>query len=387
MIVHFAIKNGTKRSFCRKMTMTQKQKLNGMRKILKAGLLLSLAAVLLGYGRINAQIAEVGKIMAAGAADAELLLQPYITPAVNAFGAAMGSGWYNTAETHKLGGFDITLSSSVAIIPKKYETFVIDDSELSFLKLNNPAMTEAPTVAGAKENGPQMDYNYSEFSETAFMMPRGLNTNYVPSPMLQAGIGLIKGTEVLVRYMPNIKYKGNEIGLWGIGGKHDLGQWIPGLKKLPVLKIAVMYGYTKLHTFVDIDLTPDNINAGTLPGADANPWDNQYMKLIVQSQTANILFSANLPVVCFYGGLGFVSTKTNLKLEGDYPSVYIDGTTPTVQSWVDPIDMEIRNQDGGVTKPRVNAGIRFKLAVITIHFDYSWANYSVLTAGLGVSIR
>ena len=49
----------------------------------------------------------------------------------------------------------------------------------------------------------------------------------------------------------------------------------------------------------------------------------------------------------------------------------------------DPIDMEIKNQDGGVTKPRLNAGIRFKLAIVTIHFDYSWANYSVFTAGLG----
>jgi hypothetical protein len=105
------------------------------------------------------------------------------------------------------------------------------------------------------------------------------------------------------------------------------------------------------------------------------------------SHTANLLVSANLPVVCFYGGIGFVATKTNLKLEGDYPVVYIDGVTPSVQAMVDPIDMEIKNQDGGVTKPRFNVGVRFKLAVVTLHFDYSWANFNVLTGGLGISIR
>jgi hypothetical protein len=53
----------------------------------------------------------------------------------------------------------------------------------------------------------------------------------------------------------------------------------------------------------------------------------------------------------------------------------------------DPIDIEIKNQDGGTTKPRFNAGIRFKFAVVTIHFDYTYANYSVATAGLGISLR
>jgi hypothetical protein len=67
--------------------------------------------------------------------------------------------------------------------------------------------------------------------------------------------------------------------------------------------------------------------------------------------------------------------------------VTLDGTVPTVVALVDPIDMEIKNQDGSVTKPRFNAGVRFKMAIVTIHFDYSWANYSVFTAGLGFSFR
>jgi len=53
----------------------------------------------------------------------------------------------------------------------------------------------------------------------------------------------------------------------------------------------------------------------------------------------------------------------------------------------DPFDIEIKNQDGGTTKPRINVGMRFKFTIITLHVDYTYANYSVATAGLGISFR
>jgi hypothetical protein len=354
-----------------------------MKKLNRLRLAFLLFAVLAMQPICFAQIEDIGKFLAGGEEDAKLLLEPYISPAVNAFGAALGSGWYNTAKPHKLGGFDITFTSNIAIIPSKYEKFTIDDSKLTTLKLADQADNITPTIAGDNSEGPQLVYKVGEFTQNAFRMPEGLNTNYVPTPMVQAGIGLIKGTEVIVRYMPNISSRGNEIGFWGIGGKHDLKQWIPGLKKLPALELAVMYGYTKLHATVDMHVKPEDVG---LPPSTASTWDNQNMSLITQSHTANLIVSGNFPVVCVYGGIGFISSKTNLKLNGDFPTLVPDITDP-VGVMTDPIDMEIKNQDGSVTKPRVNAGIRFKMAIVTIHFDYSWANYSVFTAGLGFSFR
>lgn len=358
-----------------------------MRKNLKTGVLLTVALILLGNLRSYAQIEEIGNLIGAGVEDAETLIQPYISPAVNAFGAALGGGWYNTAQPHQLGGFDITLTMNAAIIPEKYETFIIDNDQLINLQLADPADNTTPTIAGSQDPRPLMAYSLGSYTEDAFYMPEGLNSNYVPAPMLQVGIGLIKNTDIMVRYLPNIKYSDNEIGLWGLGGKHDIKQWIPGLKKLPVMQLSVMYGYTRLHTYVALDVDKSTIGAGSLPGEETNTWEDQQMTLIVNSHTANLLVSANLPVVCFYGGVGFVTTKTNLAFEGDYPVVYLDDTTPTVQALTDPIDMEIKNQDGSFTKPRLNAGVRFKFAMVTIHFDYSWANYSMMTGGLGVTFR
>ncbi|HEX2394496.1 MAG TPA: DUF6588 family protein [Bacteroidales bacterium] len=359
-----------------------------MKTILKSLFTLILTILLTSNFNTYSQVGELGNMLAGGTEDAQKLLQPYVTPAVNAFGAALAGGWYNTAEPHKLGGFDITFTTSAAIVPQKYRTYTIDDSELNYLKLGSGENPETQTISGEGIGGPQIVYNFSGFQSPAFRMPEGINTRIVPAPMIQAGVGLIKGTDVMFRYLPNIKYKENELGLWGIGGRHDLKQWIPGVKRIPVLKLSLMYGYTKLHTFVDMDINPGTIGAGSLNVEGSNTWDDQYMKIWVKSHTLNLLIAADLKVVTFYGGIGFVTTETNLKMEGEFPTVTLDETLqPVVVAINDPLDMRIKNQDGSITKPRFNAGMRFKLAIVTLHFDYSWANYSVLSAGLGFSFR
>jgi hypothetical protein len=361
-----------------------------MRKISQIALMLLIAMTFLGNTKSFAQLEELGNMIAGGTENAKILLQPYITPAVNAFGAALAGGWYNTAEPHKLGGFDITFTGNVAMVPKKYQTFLIDESELTILKLGPSENNETQSIAGGKIPGPQIVYNLPGTpidNQLAFRMPQGLNTRWVPAPMLQIGVGLLKGTDVMFRFCPNIKIQGNEIGLWGIGGRHDIKQWIPGLKKVPVFKMSILYGFTKLHTFIGMNVNKETIGAGSLAGEETNTWEDQYMKIWVKSQTVNLLLAADLKIVTFYGGLGFVTTKTNLKMEGDFPSVALSGVEPVVVALTDPINMKIKNQDGSVTKPRLNAGIRFKLAIVTLHFDYSWANYSILTAGLGFSFR
>jgi hypothetical protein len=126
-------------------------------------------------------------------------------------------------------------------------------------------------------------------------------------------------------------------------------------------------------------------------------WDNneQKLDLDIQGQTVNLLIGANFPVVALYGGAGVSITKTNLAMLGYYPipglnvddpiNPFLEITDQSAEK--DPINIEIKNSDGSTTKPRLNAGIRFKFSVITIHADYTWANYSVLTAGLGISFR
>ena len=63
------------------------------------------------YGQLE------GDFLKAGLSDGMTLMEAYITPFANGFGAAFNSAWYNTAKPHNLGGFDLTLSVSAGMVP------------------------------------------------------------------------------------------------------------------------------------------------------------------------------------------------------------------------------------------------------------------------------
>jgi hypothetical protein len=348
------------------------------------------------------QIEDIGLMLTGGVEDAEQMLTEYLRPFANALGANINGGWYNTAKVHPFGGFDITFTASVAFVPDDHKTYDLDNLTLS--ALYNSDENIANTVAGGKNTGPELRYEQDILGNPVTYLqydhPSGTGVDFIPSPMINAAVGLPKGFEIMGRYMPTVKI-GNtaKAGIWGVGFKHDVKQWIPALTRIPILNLSVMYGYTNIKVNNELDkITPEMILATDL--TENVSFDNQNFDVVTQGHTANALVSANLPVVCFYGGVGVSITQTNLKLNGYYPmpTIITDPTdpdfdpllTPVVRdqdALKDPIDIEIKNQDGGTTKPRLNAGIRFKFAVITLHVDYTWANYSVATAGLGVSIR
>lgn len=345
---------------------------------------------------LNGQVTEVGQFLAAGPEDAQKLLTGYLSPYFNAFGASLTGGWYNTAKPHQLGGFDLTMTFNTSIVPSSDKTFDIAELGLESLTLADATNNEAPTVAGEKTQGPALNYDFPDPipDQSAFSLPKGTNFPIIPTPMIQAGIGLIKDTEITGRFMPNYNFKDSEIGMWGVGVKHGLKQYIPFIKRVPVLHLTVQYGYTQLNSSVGMEVNPEDIGA-TDATTTAN-WDNQSMDIKTQSHTANLLFSADLPVVCFYAGVGIANTKSSLDLIGDFP--VIDATasligTPVVTDGSveefgrNPISMTVENSDGSTTKPRLNAGMRLKFGVVTFHGDYTYANYSVVTAGIGISFR
>lgn len=323
----------------------------------------------------------------------ENLFQAYLKPYANAFGANLNGGWYNTAKPHKLFGFDLTLTISTSFVPSSDKTF--DPSKLLGSKFKmTQSSTSAPTVAGDNKTGPEITY----LNTVKFKTPKGTGVGIIPSPMLQLGIGLIKQTDVTVRYMPtfNIGDYGS-IDMWGVGLKHSLKQWIPGIKMAPFFNLSVMGGFTKLTTSANLNLQQDYYSTN-LNAVIENPslkYNNQKMEFIAKGFTGNVLASFDLPIITFYGGVGFSSTNTSLKLKGDYPMAKLETTGANAGKLVvkdankisNPLDIEMKSMDGSKTKPRLNAGFRLKFAVVTLHFDYTYANYSVATAGLGISFR
>lgn len=323
--------------------------------------------------------------------NSEKLLKAYIRPYTNALGADLSSGWYNTAKPHKLGGFDLTFTLNTAIVPTVDRSFNPNDLGLNGITSNS---NSSPTAMGENKPGAQLTYEAGGYTLAEFELPKGTGLSFAPAPMIQASVGLIKGTEIMGRFTPKLQLgSGSEFGLWGVGLKHSIKQWIPALKRIPVLHLSVMGGYTSLNAETALNFMPSHYGDYIdYIGVDDSYFKGQMMDLEISSFTSNLVVSANLPIVCFYGGVGFSSTNTTLALNGNYPvptyNVTENRTEITKASSVtDPVDMEIKHKSGSTTDPRYNVGMRLKFAVITIHFDYTYANYSVATAGLGISFR
>lgn len=321
--------------------------------------------------------------------DGAKLMQAYIKPYANAFGADLNGGWYNTAKPHKLLGFDLTASISAAFVPSSDKTF--DASKLGLTGTVSPANSTSPTVAGSKDQGQTI--TYSSVGGLSYKTPGGANWGIIPAPMFKLGVGLVKETDISIRYVPTLTFGSyGSTSLWGVGLKHSIKQWIPGIKMAPFFHLSAFLGYTKMTSNVNINFGPADFNslmpsANQLTDATNGACKDQKMELIFKGFTANILASFDLPVVTFYGGVGLASTSANLKLAGYYPVPNVASNPTQLVAKSDPIDIKMSNSSGSVTKPRLNAGIKFKMAIITIHFDYTLANYSVVTAGLGISFR
>ena len=309
--------------------------------------LFTLLACLIGFSSYSQNEIEDGKS----------LIEAYVSPLTNSLGSALNNGWYNTAKPHKLGGFDVTITANIVMVPTNAKTFNISKS-------NGGAFSggETPTILGSG-NGSPIDYSGDPSLDQKYM-PKGINIPVIPLPMLQAGVGLIKGTEIDVRFIPEFKIGSiGKVGLFGIGFKHDLLQWIPVIGDAIPISLSLQTGYTKLSS--EIELID--------PTASIDPSAN----LDISATTVNLILSKKLLMFTPYVGLGYNSTRTTFNV---YEKYDIAGLTINVAE-LTKIDFESKNNF------RANIGFRFNITVIALQANYTFAEYPTATLGVGVSLR
>lgn len=351
----------------------------------------ALMAVTLIFSSASFSQFENVNFLRSAPADAVKLVQAYLTPWANAFGAGLNGSWYNTAKPHKLGGFDITLGMNVGMVPSDAVTF--DLSKLGLSSNLTPATGLAPTIAGSTTNGPIMTYAVSGVNLASFPTPPGTGWKFMPVPSAQAGIGLPLGTEIKLRFIPRIPIKNGDLMLLGGGLMHSIMQYIPGSKLLPI-DASIFAGYTWLNGNVPVSLQPELGIAQNYSTFDPlTAFNNQNLETTIQALNVSAIGSVNLKIITFYAGLGYSQTKTEVKLTGNFPTPvlvtpvaaapYAEYNDSGVMDEADFPSINIPNFSG----LRANVGFRLKLAVITIHADYTRAQYNVFSTGLGVSFR
>jgi hypothetical protein len=305
--------------------------------------------------------------------DISYLLGGFMTPALKSWSNALNQGWYNTAQTHKKLGFDITVMPILVSIPNSDLSFKVDNSQLKDIKLVSPANGEIPTFAAAENaTSPQYQFQNGNSNNKSFPATNGAdiaNTlgGFFAMPMAQIGLGIFKGNELKIRYLPSIE--ANSIGnvfsqkttvsLIGLGLMHDVKQHIPIISQLP-FDLSAFIGYNKITIETILDkLTPSNI-----------------ARYEGSAFTVQGLVSKKFSILTLYGSAGYNFATTKMDVIGTYDTGLSSGKL------TNPASLSVSSSG-----PRVTAGARLKLLIFTLHIDYTLQQYSTITGGFGLSIR
>ena len=203
-----------------------------------------LAIVILAGTSFNAKAQlDFDSFLEAGVEDANVLLGSYLEPVFQGFGYGLASGWYNTAKTHKTLGFDLSFTVSAVRVPQSAEFFTFRNSDYNNVRFDGGASVDIPTMFGPNlgaDDLPQLTFLDPDTGDEIIRIsaPTGLGIeegglpfNAVPVPMAQVGIGLPKGFELKVRFVPEQTIDGDgSFKLFGLGVMHDIKQWLPGEK-------------------------------------------------------------------------------------------------------------------------------------------------------------
>ncbi len=327
-----------------------------MKKLLLS--LLITASFLAHIEDTHGQLKEIEKFLDAGGDNVEALTKAYLSPLPNGVITGLNSGWTTKAKPTKSLGFSLQLRASFATVPTVEQMF---DANTIGLEGISVSPGKSSTIAGENIDGQILTLP----DNSTLTLPSGINFPYVPTPMVQANLGLFLGTDVTIRYVPEVDLQDyGSVDLVGVGIKHDLNQWIPGGKLLPI-DLTIMAAYTQFNMSIDLEF-----NQGA---------QGQRVESATQAIVTNFLIGKTIPLLSAYAGIGYQLGDFELNMLGDY----IIGSGVRQSTLTDPVSYT-QSYNGGI---HLIAGAQIKLALFRLFAEVTTAEYTTFNGGIGIGLR
>lgn len=316
---------------------------------------------------------DFNNVLAAGLEDAERYTTDYLSPLSESVVYNMGTGWYNSADAKPLGGFEISIIGNISGFKNKQDktAFILDPNDYENLDfVENPGVAREVSTALGSISGVEVfvEDQVTGLRET-FELPSGLSgegVDFIPSGYIQASVGLIKGIEIKARFLPKMNFEDASIGLIGFGLQNDITKLLPADKVLPVA-ISAVIGYTNISG--DYDLS----NADLIEG------ENQRIEGSINSWVFSGVVSTKLPIINFYGGVGYVTGKSVTDILGTYRVTRGPFSSETYE---DPFS--VTKKVNGVTG---TVGTKLKLGFFRLNAAYNLGAFNTATVGVNFGFR
>jgi hypothetical protein len=336
-----------------------------------------------------AKAQDFGQIIAGSLPDANKYATAYMQPFAEGEIYNLSRGWFSTARTHKLLGFDISINGQFAIVPSGKENFTFNNADYSTFKLNGSATSASlPTFMGGSTTQ-VINVNTTVNSQNVsanFTAPKGIgddmkkNISFVPVsaplPVAQVGIGLFKHTDLKVRYFPRTNFSGVEIGVFGVALQHEFSGYLPFIKKVPFLHLSALAGYSS----IDANYKP-KFDAGS---SVQSP--NALAGYKISAFTLQGIASVKFSLLELYTSVGYSTGKSTIDLKGDYTITYNTGFPPPndkeTATKKDPVSFAYNA--GGISN---TWGVRLNITILKVYADYTFAKYNGVGVGIALAFR
>ena len=316
---------------------------------------------------------EINELFKANASDATKLIQAYMNPFFKGFGYGLNSGWNTTGAAKKFGRFEIRVGLSGSFIPDQDKTFDVTQIGLSnAIRPADPNKVLSPTIGGEEVEGPMMSiYDSNNIKAFDFSLPKGTNLSFVPAPQVQASVGLLRGIDVTLRYIPeiNLGNKSGSVNMLGGGIKVNLLRLFAGkmTDKIAPFDLAASIGYTSLEYTLPLNVQKTGSN-----------YTNQNLYAKFTGMNYEAIISKKILFLPPFFSLAYQKAENNVELRGVYPFKsplgYEDITNPI--------------QFSGTYKTglRANLGLQLNITFLRVFASYSTGEYKAVNAGLGIGI-
>ena len=346
--------------------------------------LITLVILLTVTLKANAQDDGINELFKGSPGDVNKLLNAYTSPLFKGFGNSLNGGWTNTAKTLGPLKFNVRVSASVSMIPEKDKTFNVNSLGLANIK---PVGSPIAATFGGDENvktgiqisdptapnDPLRKYNTT--------LPGGV-TQYVAAPQIQLTVGAIKNTDVTLRLIPTTKITDDvgSVGMFGFGVKHSITQYLGKVDKIVPFDLAVAVGYTRLTYKKPLEVRPEANNGGISGNQD---YSTQALEGHFSGWNAQVIISKKLAFFTPFASVGFLTSKTDVGLKGNYP--FVTGVNnagqPIYTTTANPIN--ISGSAAQTNGMRADVGFQMSVFFLKIYGSYSFAEYQSANAGIG----
>lgn len=317
---------------------------------------------------------DIDALLAAGVEDAQRFTNDYLAPGTNALMHSMNANWFNSGKVKPLLGFEISVIANAALANDDSKQFSLNTANYNNVQfVQGGPIQNVATVLG--ENDPiifvELEYEDPIFGNqtTQIELPTGIgdaSANLVPSAFVQGALGLGSGLELKLRYVPEYDTDDYSIGMYGAGLQFELTELLPADKVWPV-SVSGLVAYTNLSG--SYDLTESSGIAG----------DNQR----VENETSTWLFQAiastKMPVINFYGGIGYIKGTSDSDLLGNY--TVTDGVISS-QTITDPFSVSSE-----VSAVRGTVGTKLKLGFFRLNAEYHISEFDAFSVGINFGFR